>query len=361
MSQPTNQPAPGGEVSLDFKIGQMLMVGFRGQTVDETHPIVQDIRERHLGSVVLFDYDTISTQYARNIASPEQLKTLTATLQSFAATPLLISTDQEGGLVNRLRERYGFPTTLSHQALGELNDPAVTQQHAGAMAQTLAAAGVNLNLAPVVDLNLNPSNPAIGLYERSFSADPQVVIAQAQAFIEAHHAAGVLCTLKHFPGHGSSTADTHLGIVDVTQTWSRVELEPYAALIATGQADAVMTAHVFNASLDPDYPATLSKPIITDLLRGALGYDGVVITDDMQMGAIREQYGFETAIQKTIEAGVDIIAIANNLVYEEDVVARTIALIKNLVAAGTISTERIEQSYARIQRLKSRLSTASGA
>jgi len=361
MSQPTPQPDPGGEVSLDFKIGQMLMVGFRGQTVDETHPIVQDIRERHLGSVVLFDYDTISAQYARNIASPEQLKTLTATLQSFAATPLLISTDQEGGLVNRLRDRYGFPPTLSHQALGELNDPAVTQQHAAAMAQTLAAAGVNLNLAPVVDLNLNPSNPAIGLYERSFSADPQVVIAQAQAFIEAHHAAGVLCTLKHFPGHGSSTADTHLGIVDVTQTWSRAELEPYAALIATGQADAVMTAHVFNASLDPDYPATLSKPIITDLLRGELGYDGVVITDDMQMGAIREQYGFETAIQKTIEAGVDIIAIANNLVYAEDVVARTVALIKNLVAAGTISTERIEQSYARIQRLKSRLSTASGA
>lgn len=361
MSQPTSQPDPNGEVSLDFKIGQMVMVGFRGQMVDETHPIVQDIRERHLGSVVLFDYDTISAQYGRNIASPDQLKALTAALQSFAATPLLISTDQEGGLVNRLRERYGFPTTLSHQALGELNDPAVTQQHAGAMAQTLAAAGVNLNLAPVVDLNLNPSNPAIGLYERSFSADPQVVIAQAQTFIEAHHAAGVLCTLKHFPGHGSSTADTHLGIVDVTQTWSRAELEPYAALIAAGQADAVMTAHVFNAALDPDYPATLSKPVITDLLRGELGYDGVVITDDMQMGAIREQYGFETAIQKTIEAGVDIIAIANNLVYEEDVVARTVAVIKNLAAAGTISLERIEQSYARIQRLKRRLSTASGA
>jgi len=355
MSQPTPQPDPNGEVSLDFKIGQMLMVGFRGQTVDETHPIVQDIRDRHLGSVVLFDYDTISAQYARNIASPEQLKALTTALQSVAATPLLISTDQEGGLVNRLRERYGFPPTLSHQALGQINDPAVTRARAGAMAQTLAVAGVNLNLAPVVDLNLNPSNPAIGLYERSFSADPQIVIAQAQAFIEAHHAAGLLCTLKHFPGHGSSTADTHLGIVDVTQTWSRTELEPYATLIAAGQADAVMTAHVFNAALDPDYPATLSKPVITDLLRGELGYDGVVITDDMQMGAIRAQYGFETAIQKTIEAGVDIIAIANNLVYEEDVAARTVALIKNLVAAGTISAERIDQSYARIQRLKSRL------
>ncbi len=120
MSQPTRQPEPSDAVSLDFKIGQMLMVGFRGQTVAETHPIVQDIRERHLGSVVLFDYDTISAQYARNIASPTQLKALTAALQSFAATPLLISTDQEGGLVNRLRERYGFPPTLSHQALGQI-------------------------------------------------------------------------------------------------------------------------------------------------------------------------------------------------------------------------------------------------
>lgn len=341
--------------SLDFKIGQMLMVGFRGLTVDANSPIVQDIRERHLGGVVLFDYDVPTAQFVRNIASPAQLKKLVATLQSFAETPLLVTMDQEGGQVSRLRETYGFPPTLSHQALGQLNDPNITQQRAGQMAQTLAEIGVNLNLAPVVDLNVNPNSPAIGAHERSFSTDPKIVTAQALAFIEAHHGQGIRCTLKHFPGHGSATQDTHKGFVDVTNTWSRTELEPYQALIAAQQADAVMTAHVFNAKLDSTYPATLSKATITGILRNELHYEGVVITDDMQMGAIRELYGFETAIQKTLEAGVDIIAIANNLVYEEDVATRTHALIKRLVTTGVIPEARIDESYQRIQRLKNSL------
>lgn len=347
-----NQPAA---VTLDVKIGQMLMVGFRGLTVDATSPIVQDIRQRHLGGVVLFDYDVQTAQFVRNIASPAQLKTLIAALQSFAATPLLVTMDQEGGEVSRLRETYGFPPTLSHQALGQQNDLKVTSEESGKMAHTLAEMGVNLNLAPVVDLNINPNSPAIGAHERSFSADPHIVTQQALSFIAAHHAQGVLCTLKHFPGHGSATQDTHKGFVDVTNTWSRPELEPYRAIITAKQADAIMTAHVFNATLDPTYPATLSKPTITGILRDELHYDGVVITDDMQMGAIRELYGFETAIQKTLEAGVDIIAIANNLIYEEDAAARTFATIKQLVTNGVISEARIDQSYQRIQQLKSKL------
>ncbi len=343
-------------VDLDFKIGQMLMVGFRGLAVDTNSAIVQDIRKRHLGGVVLFDYDVPTAKFERNIASPQQLQQLITALQSFATTSLLVTMDQEGGKVTRLRETYGFPATMSHQALGTLNDLDVTRAQSGKMAQTLKAMGVNLNLAPVVDLNVNPNSPAIGAYERSFSADPHIVTQQALAFIEAHHAQGVLCTLKHFPGHGSATADTHRGFVDVTTTWSRTELEPYRALITAKQADAIMTAHVFNANLDKDYPATLSQPTITKLLRQELHYKGVVITDDMQMGAIRELYGFETAIQKTIEAGVDIIAIANNLVYEADVAARTVALIKRLVTTGVISEARIDESYQRIQQLKSKLS-----
>ena len=349
---PTAPAATMPAVSLAAKIGQMLMVGFRGLTVDDQHPIAQDIRERNLGSVVLFDYDVLSARYERNIASPEQLQALVASLQSGAEIPLLVAIDQEGGIISRLRERYGFPPTRSHQALGELNDLAATRQHAGDMAHTLAGLGINLNLAPVVDLNVNPSNPIIAAYERSFGADPQQVTEQARAFIEAHHAAGVRCTLKHFPGHGSSTADSHEGFVDVTQTWTRQELAPYQALVEAGLADAVMTAHVFNAHLDPEYPATLSHPTISGLLRKELGYDGVVISDDMQMAAIRAHYGFETAIQKTIEAGVDIIAIGNNLVYEEDIVARTVSLITRLVESGVLSEARIDESYRRIQRLK---------
>lgn len=347
-------------VDLAVKIGQMFMVGFRGLTIDEGHPIVQDIVERHLGGVVLFDYDVPNGKFVRNIASPQQLQILTSALQAAAQAapvphPLLIATDQEGGLVVRLRERYGFPPTVSHAALGAANDVEATFVQASSMARTLAAAGINQNLAPVVDVNLNPANPVIAAYERSFSADPQVVIAQATAFIEAHHAQNVLCTLKHFPGHGSSQADTHRGFVDVSDTWSPVELQPYAALIDAGLADAVMTAHVFNRAWSATDPATLAPATIDGLLRGELGYTGVVISDDMQMGAIRQFYSFEEAIRKAIAAGVDIIAIANNSVYDEQVMAKGVAVVQQLVEAGTITTARIDQSYQRIRQLKSRL------
>ena len=144
--------------------------------------------------------------------------------------------------------------------------------------------------------------------------------------------------------------------MDVTDTWSRVELEPYAEIIKTGMADAIMTAHIFNSHLDPALPATLSKSIITGILREQLHYDGVVISDDMQMGAIRQYYGFEQAIELALQAGVDMIAIANNSIYEPDAGARAIAFIKRLVQDGKITPQRIEQSYARIMRLKARLS-----
>jgi beta-N-acetylhexosaminidase len=241
---------------------------------------------------------------------------------------------------------------MSHQALGELDDPAITREQATTMARTLADLGINLNLAPVVDLNTNPDNPIIAEYERSFSADPQVVIRHARTFIEAHHEQNVLCTLKHFPGHGSSAGDTHLGLVDVTDTWGWEELLPYNTLLSEGLADAIMTAHVFNADFDADDPATLSSKTLDGLIRGKLAYDGVVISDDMQMGAIVDHYGFETAVQKAIEAGVDILVFANNSMYEKDVVARAAAHIKQLVEGGTLSEAHIDQSYQRIKRLK---------
>jgi beta-N-acetylhexosaminidase len=350
--EPTSSPATA---DLDAMIGQMLMVGFRGLTLAPGAAIVKDITQRHLGAVVLFEYDMPTQQHVRNIESPAQLHALDAALQAAASVPLLIATDQEGGLVARLDERHGFPPTVSHQYLGASNDLQLTHERAAQMAGTLRDAGINLNLAPVVDLCANPDNPVIARLERCFSADPEVVTAHAQAFIRAHHEQGCLTSLKHFPGHGSSTGDTHLGLVDVTGTWSRDELVPYERLIASGEVDAIMTAHVFNASLDPVYPATLSQATITGLLRGELGYDGVVISDDLQMGAITQEYGFETAVQKAVEAGVDILAFANNSVYEEDVAARAIAVIRGLVQGGTIGEERIAESYRRIRRLKQKL------
>ena len=343
------------EVNLEVKIGQMFMVGFRGLEVDDTHRIVQDIRDRHLGGVVLFDYDVALDSPVRNIESPEQLKTLVRSLQTFASIPLLVATDQEGGKISRLKEKFGFPPTVSHEYLGDLDDDAVTHEYASAMAVTLSEMGINQNLAPVVDLNVNPDNPVIGHWERSFSADPDVVARHGLEFIQAHHEQGILCTLKHFPGHGSSTGDSHLGLVDVTGTWSRSELKPYEEIIGCGEADAIMTAHVFNANLDPEFPATLSKAVITGILRGELGYDGVVISDDMQMGAIAENYGYEAALQAAIEAGIDIIAIANQLEYDEEIFGRSVALIRQWVGEGKISEARIDESFQRITRLKRRL------
>jgi beta-N-acetylhexosaminidase len=336
----------------------MLMVGFRGLKMGPEHFIVQDIRERHLGGVILFDYDVPTQQAVRNIESPSQVKALVASLKSVSPVPLLVAIDQEGGIATRLKERHGFPPTISHQHLGQLNDLETTHKQATLVAKTLADLGINLNLAPVVDLCVNPNNPIIAKYGRCFSADPLVVTDHALQFIRAHHEQEVLCALKHFPGHGSSTADSHRGLTDVTDTWSRVELEPYVRIIEAGQADAIMTAHVFIANLDNQYPATLSQVAITRILRKELHYNGVVISDDMQMGAIVSHYGFEMAIQKAIEAGVDILTFANNSVYEEDVAGRAIEVIRTLVQAGTISEMRIDESYRRIQRLKSRLSAS---
>ena len=339
---------------LAVKIGQMILAGFRGLEVNENHHIIKDIKERHLGGVVLFDYDVPSRSPVRNISSSKQVQTLISTLQAAAAFPLLVSIDQEGGRIQRLKEKFGFPPSLSHYHLGTKNDLALTRNSAGTIAKTLNQLGFNLNFAPVVDLNTNPANPIIGKLERSFSHEPDIVSAHALEYIRAHHSYGVLTTLKHFPGHGSSTGDSHLGLVDVTESWSREELLPYKKIIQSGEIDAAMTAHVFNSHLDPEYPATLSKLIITGILRNELNFDGVVISDDMQMKAIRSHYGFETAIQKAVEAGIDIITIGNNAVYDEDVVKKAVTYLTQLVDKGIISEVRIDESYRRIMKLKAK-------
>jgi len=349
-------PAPTpADVSLDVKIGQMIMVGFRGLDVNDNSPIVRDIFDRHIGGVILFDYDVPANIPIRNIESPAQLKRLTAKLQAASPIPLLIAIDQEGGKVCRLKQSAGFPPTLSAQYLGSINDLSPTRRHAARTAKILAHLGINLNLAPVVDLNINTDNPIIGRLGRSFSADPQVVTAHAAEFIKAHHEHSVLCALKHFPGHGSSTGDSHLGLTDITDTWSSDELIPYEILIREGLADVIMTAHVYNANLDPELPATLSKSILTGLLRKQLHYDGVIISDCMQMRAITDHYGFEAALRAAIEAGVDIILIANNSVFNEDAASRAIAIIKKLIEEGKITPQRINQSYRRIKKVKQRL------
>lgn len=349
------QPAPEPATTLAEKIGQMLLVGFRGMALDPTNPVVADVQQYHLGGVMLSDYDGLNRTWGMNISSAAQVQALVRDLQSLARTPLLVAIDQEGGQVMRLKTSYGFPPNASHANLGLTNNLAYTREQAGIIGSTLASLGINLNFAPVVDVNTNPNNPVIARYERSFSADPSLVLAHALAYMLAHRANGVGCTLKHFPGHGSSTGDSHEDWVDVTATWGWQELEPYRALIGAGVVDAIMTAHIYNANFDVNDPATLSPATINGLLRDQLGYAGVVISDDLQMAAITRYYGYDRAIQKAILAGVDILLIANNALYAADTVPRTIAMIEGMVTQGVIPVERIEQSYERIQRMKASL------
>ena len=351
---------PGApEYTLDEAIGQMLLVGFRGTAVDSTNHIFRDLRDYHVGSVILFDYDAPTGTRGRNIRSASQVKALCAQLRALNPD-LLIGIDQEGGYVSRLSTRYGFPKTLSAQRSATLGIDSVRSQ-ARLTAGMLASLGINLNFAPVADVNVNPSCPVIGAIERSFSVDTAAVARCCEVWIEEQRAKGVVSCLKHFPGHGSAKGDTHKGLVDVTKTWQRRELAPYRALCSSptgevpegGRGMMVMTAHVINRQLDPaGLPASLS-PKITSYLRDTLGFQGVIVTDDLAMGAISGQYSLEQTVHMALEAGADLLCLSNNGGhYDPDLVPKVVKVIKKLVADGTVSEERIRQSALRIRSLK---------
>ncbi|MBN2842734.1 MAG: glycoside hydrolase family 3 protein [Sedimentisphaerales bacterium] len=339
------------EVPLDVRIGRMLMVGFRGCSIEADSPIVRDIQADHLGGVILFERDVLLGSSRRNIESAAQLRQLTADLQEYAGGRLIIAIDQEGGRITRLKEKHGFEPSLSHQALGMRDDEQFTCEQARKIAEPLARLGINLNMAPVVDLALNPDSPVIARLERSFAADPAVVTRQARAYIKAHHELGIACCLKHFPGHGSARADSHLGLTDISDTWQEIELEPYSSLIASGGVDAIMTGHLYNSHLDSKYPATLSRTTLTGLLREKMAYAGPIISDDLQMKAITSEFGLEQTVEQAVLAGVDILLFANNSEYDPDIAAKAIAIIKNMLTRGLIDEKRIDESYRRIEAL----------
>ncbi|TVQ02286.1 MAG: glycoside hydrolase family 3 protein [Balneolaceae bacterium] len=349
--------APGSEPPIDEKIGQMLMVGFNGFEAADTSHVIRDIREYHIGGIILFDYDVPTRTPRRNIESPDQVKKLISDLQSISERPLFIAVDQEGGRVARLKTDRGFLPHVSAQYLGNLNNPDSTRHYVSAMAGQLQELGFNVNFAPVVDLNTNPQNPVIGQLDRSFSSDPDLVTEHASIYLEEFQKNNILGVLKHFPGHGSAWNDSHVGMADVSDTWDDIELQPYNNLASSGLPFAVMTAHVFNEHLDADLPATLSSHVQTEILREQLEFDGVLFSDDMQMDAIRSFYGLEFAIEKAILAGVDVLVFANNSVYWPEIVPQAVTIIKELLEDGVITEERIDESYRRIMAEKRRLFT----
>jgi len=338
---------------LEEKIGQMLLAGFRGYEISESHPIARDLAEHNLGGVILYDQEMAdATRTGRNIKSRRQVKALVASLQRRARTPLLVAIDQEGGQVNRLKPAYGFAETISHEELGTINRPEQTFAQAERTARTLLDLGINLNLAPVVDLNAGLENPIIAGKGRSFSSDPGLVARHALEFARAHRRHGIMTCAKHFPGHGSARGDTHLGAVDVTGYWTEQELIPFQRLIQAELCDVIMTAHVFNARLDPDRPATLSRRVLGGLLRGRLGFEGVILSDDMEMKAIADGYSLEEAVRHGIQAGLDVLCFGNNMKFDPDIGAKAAGIIRGLVERGEISEARIDESFRRVQRLK---------
>jgi beta-N-acetylhexosaminidase len=340
-------------------LGRLLLVGFQGSAVegnDEAERLLCDVR---VGGIVLFE--------AANIRNPAQLAALTSGLQrrtrECAGTPLLIAVDAEGGAAMRLSPRVGWEPTLSHRDLGESNDFTLTELEARRIGGMLRAAGINWNLAPVVDVGYNPANPVIVGLGRSFAANPALVTAQARAYLLGIRAAGVLTTLKHFPGHGSSFADSHDGFVDVSDTANAdIELAPYRVLLAEGRVDGVMTAHVYNRRLDPCFPATLSRATLTGLLRGQLAFDGVIVSDDMRMAAIARSYGFEDAVVRAVAAGVDMLLISEDRLDDgRSAAAVALMALSDAIRRGRLPRERVAASIERVRRLQQRLSKSEGA
>ncbi|MFR9776997.1 glycoside hydrolase family 3 N-terminal domain-containing protein [Micromonospora sp. MS34] len=350
---PTSSARPsgtsrGGVATLRRKIASLLVVGFRGTQAPNW--IIKAVRDG-LGGVILFDQD-LETRSVRNIRSPEQVTRLVQTLKDAAPGRLIVSIDQEGGRTSRLNPGNGFPATKSEADVGAESSASATRDWARGLVASLTRIGVNLNYAPVVDLNLNPDSRAIGKLGRSFSADPDVVFSNATDEIQAHRAAGVKTCLKHFPGSGSGAGNTDFEVVDVSDTWREVELAPFQRLIQAGLADSVMAAHVLNRQLDPAYPASLSTATVTGLLRGRLGWRGPVVSDDMQAVAITRRYGDAEAVALALQAGLDLLVFANQQVYEPRIVEQTVDTIADLVRTGRLTEERIEQSVARVDSLR---------
>jgi beta-N-acetylhexosaminidase len=340
----------------------MLVIGFDGCEINEHSPVAQWIAKDGLGGVLLFDKNLSTGTFGKNLKNQTQIRQLTNQLNQYALEssehnkdiPLFIALDYEGGAVDRLKHVEGCMSTKNASQLAQLSEEAF-EQELNQMAETLKSLGFNLNFAPVVDLNLNSKQGIIGALGRSFSARPELVAQVAKQFVDQFSQHGIACAYKHFPGHGSAVGDTHEGFVDVTDTFQAAELLPYHLLLKDNSNPVmVMTAHVINKILDESgLPATLSRDILTGLLRETIGFDGVIISDDLQMQAISNHYTLDDSLSLTINAGADMIIFGNQLgsIAATEVIDRIEALVLN----HKIDINRIEEAYNRVVRLKKQL------
>lgn len=328
--------SPSGQDALTRDALTVLQPGFTGTTAPDW--LLRRLGEG-LASVGLF---------GRNIVSPGQLAALTAQLRA-EHEDVLVAIDEEGGDVTRLEVRTGSSFPGNH-ALGAVDDTDLTRQVAFALGRRLAECGVNFNWAPSADVNANPSNPVIGV--RSFGADPGLVARHTAAYVGGLQAAGVAACTKHFPGHGDTAVDSHLSLPRIDADRSLVDtrdLAPFRAAIAAGSR-AMMSAHILVPVLDPDLPATLSRSVLTGLLRDELGYDGLIVTDGMEMRAIAGTYGIEHGSVLALAAGADAICVGGGLADEETVLRLRDALV-TAVRTGELPEERLADAANRVRAL----------
>lgn len=332
--------------SLDQQVGRTLILGFLGDHADApgADQIEADLAAGRIGGVLFLRHNSRSREGVLGLARRFRA----------AAPDAWLAIDQEGGFVQRLTADMGFtdiPTAVELAAMG----PAAAEPIFDAAAGELADAGFNLNLAPVADLQ-QAGNEVIGRWDRAFGTDPAAVAAWCGLFIEAMERRGVACALKHFPGHGRSRGDSHDGFVDLTESWSFEEVEPFARLIASDHAHLLMGGHLINRRLDPSgEPVTLSRTVLDGLLRRAMRYDGAVITDDLDMGAIRDHYTREEAIVGSLAAGNDLLLISNSANADPDLPRRAVDWVGAAVERGDLTLARLQDANGRIDQLKARL------
>jgi beta-N-acetylhexosaminidase len=344
---------------LERMAGQLIIIGFHGATRDDraVKRVVDEIKAGEVGGVMYL------TENVRSLADVSAMNR--AFLEAKPDMPPFITLDEEGGSVMRLRHGVRNVPSAERVAREFSGDVGGAKSLYARLANTLAASGFTVNFGPVVDLNINPSNPIIGRFGRSFGKDVPTVDKFATAFISAHHDAGMLTALKHFPGHGSSRADSHKGFVDITRTWRPIELEPYRNLIHGNMVDFIMVGHLYDqfASSGDDsalLPASLSPVWIRRVLRGNLRFEGVVISDDLEMGAIRKEFpALKDTVLRAVNAGVDVLLFSNTAAYDPDLADRVRAILVDEAKANPTFQKRIERSYQRVAELKRKLAESS--
>ncbi|MBK8083791.1 MAG: glycoside hydrolase family 3 protein [Devosia sp.] len=342
---------PAVAQSLDGMAGQMIVVGFGGDDVGDksVKAAIAEIASGGIGGVMFLK---------TNVKSRAAVEAMNAAFRAAAPDVVpFITLDQEGGLVERLTKAVGFTEIADAATIAARHTPAEARPIYDKLARGVAAWGFNVNFAPVVDLAVNPENQVIAKFGRAYGRTGSVVAAYAAEVVAAHHAAGLVTSLKHFPGHGSSTADSHEGFVDITRSWTDAELDPYRNLIGAGYADMVMVGHLIDTEVDPTgAPASLSAPWIEGVLRGDLGFAGVVITDDLEMGAIRDHYNLQQTVIGAVRAGVDVLLFSNTAKPRASLGDEVRAILVAEAGRDPGFRVRIEQSYRRIVAFKARVS-----